>query len=69
MWVVNEGEGLIKSRLYAYTLATGARDTDQEFDLVSNNTVPKGIWSDGTTMWVVQDQGFGVSKIYAYQLK
>ena len=44
-----------------------ARDPDEDFDTLDDagNDNPRGIWSDGTTMWVVDD---GDSKIYAYIL-
>ena len=50
MWVV---DSLGDRHMYAYTLATGARDTSKEWTLPSENNNPTGIWSDGTTMWVV----------------
>ena len=53
MWVANDDD----DKLYAYALATGARDTTKEFDLHGDNGSPKGIWSDKTTVWVVDDAG------------
>ena len=53
------------NRLLAYTLATGARDTGKEFNLASANSDPRGVWSDGTTMWVVDTDD---DKLYAYTL-
>ena len=47
------------------TAAYGDRDTSREFDLHSANGTPDGIWSDGTTMWVVD---WTVDKLYAYTL-
>ncbi|MBC6426941.1 MAG: cadherin repeat domain-containing protein [Ekhidna sp.] len=74
IWVAqDESVGFSSSgsnKLYAYTLATKVRDAAKEFDLAADNTDPKGIWSDETTLWVVQD-GFGFSgidKLYAYTL-
>ena len=57
MWVADSVDG----KLYAYTLANGARDTAKEFDLHADD----GLWSDGTTMWVA-DTTYG--KLYAYNL-
>ena len=34
----------------------------------AGNDEPEGIWSDGTTMWVADDQFGGDEKIYAYVL-
>ena len=47
---------------------TKARDADKDFDTLNaaGNTRPRGIWSDGTTMWVA-DSGSN-DKIYAYDL-
>ena len=50
MWVVDTSDRII----YAYNLATKARDSSKDFGtLDAENDHPKGIWSDGTTMWVV----------------
>ncbi len=45
--------------------STEARDTSKDFTLDAANTNPQGIWSDGTTMWLVDNVG---NKIYAYNL-
>ncbi|MBC6399969.1 MAG: hypothetical protein GDA37_02965 [Ekhidna sp.] len=60
IWVVDFND----EKLYAYTLATGARDVAKEVDLAADNDRPIGLWSDGTTTWVA-DEG---DKIYAYTL-
>ena len=64
IWVVNTGTS---DKIYAYTLATGARDSDKDIDTLTaaGNTRPIGLWSDGTTMWVVD---VGEEKLYAYTL-
>ena len=43
-----------------------ASDSDKDFDTLdaAGNDDPKGIWSDGTTMWVSDKDG---KKIYAYK--
>ena len=63
MWVAD----WVDDKLYAYTLATGARDSARDFDTLAaaENTSPVGIWSDGTTMWV---SDFDDSKLYAYKM-
>ena len=45
----------------------GGRDSSQDFDTLdaAGNDRPKGIWSDGTTMWVVDQTD---RKLYAYNL-
>ena len=71
MWVADSGD----DKLYAYVLTPGStygnRDTSKEFNLADNtntaldNGDPRGIWSDGTTMWVADS---GDDKLYAYVL-
>ena len=58
---------LTDKRLYAYTLAGGARDRDKEFALHAANAYPYDYWSDGTTLWVL-DNGALTEKLYAYTL-
>ena len=55
----------MQDKLYAYTLAGGSRDSSKDFTLDSDNSSPRGIWSDGTTIWVVDS---GDDKLYAYDL-
>ena len=75
MWVSDDRD----QKLYAYNLATGVRDTSREFYTgVDNRTlqsdarlegwnwVPKGLWSDGTTIWVSDPKNN--IKIFAYNL-
>ena len=48
-----------------------ARDPAFDFDTLQDagNTSPRGIWSDGTTMWVADEtDGWGIDKIYAYNM-
>ena len=71
LWVADSGD----DKLYAYALADGTRQdgtggtTDREFDLHSDNGDPRGMWSDGTTVWVGHD-GLGATdnKAFAYTL-
>ena len=63
MWVLDT----TSNNMYAYTLASGARDTSKEFTLATDNAWPAGIWSDGATMWVVENETNDF-KVYAYTL-
>ena len=63
MWVVDTDD----TKVYAYALAGGERDTAKEFDLHADHINPRGIWSDGTTMWVVQENSSN-QKVFAYAL-
>ena len=60
IWVVDRTD----DKVYAYTLATSARDESMEFDLDSDNGLPAGVWSNGATVWI-GDQG---GKLFAYKL-
>ncbi len=66
MWVMDAAD----NKIYAYNLATKARDAakesgdagsatsiDVEADTGNYDSEPLGIWSDGTTMWTVRTQG------------
>ena len=61
LWVADSED----AKLYAYTLATGTRDSGEDIDLHADNANPTGIWSDGTTLWVADDTD---DKLYAYTL-
>ena len=63
LWVADSTD----DKLYAYTLATKARDPNKDFDTLAaaGNTSPRGIWSDGITLWVADSTD---DKIYAYTL-
>ena len=61
MWVADDTD----DKLYAYTLATGARIDTKDISLHTDNGDPQGIWSDETTMWVADT---GNDKLYAYTL-
>ena len=52
-------------KIFAYNHSTKARVTGQEFTALgaAGNNSPKGIWSDGSTMWVLDDVD---RKVYAY---
>ena len=59
MWVTDNTD----NKLYAYTIATRARDDAKDFTLHADNGEAQGIWSDGTTMWVADSAN---DKLYAY---
>ena len=63
MWVSDIDD----SKIYAYDLATKARNSSEDFDTLTDagNNAPTSIWSDGSTMWVSDD---GDAKLYAYKL-
>ena len=62
MWVTN-----LSGRLFAYDLATMARDSGKDVASLAGagNRNANGMWSNGTTMWVSDDAD---DKIYAYDL-
>ena len=67
MWVADNGD----DQLYAYKLTPGGdfgdRDSAKDINTLSaaGNANPRGMWSDGTTMWV---SDFTDKKLYAYAL-
>ena len=63
LWVTD----LHDAKIYAYNLATKARDASKDFDTLdaAGNDSPYGTWSDGTTMWVTD---FPDGKVYAYDM-
>ena len=67
IWVVDNSNFGGSDKLYAYTLATGARDANKDINTLTaaGNTNPRDLWSDGTTMWVADQRD---AKIYAYTL-
>ncbi len=67
MWVANTRGAADddEKRIYAYNVTTKLRDPDKDFKTLSEagNDRPRGIWSDGTTMWVADQTD---NKLYAY---
>ena len=59
MWVIDGG----KDSLFAYDLATG--ELLGEYELVSANGDPHGIWSDRVTVWV---SDHGAKRLFGYRL-
>ena len=53
-------------KLNAYRINGGSRDSSRDVTLDSNNSNPAGIWSDGTTIYVVDDAD---DRVYAYNTK
>ncbi len=69
MWVVSRPPSAT-SKIFAYNRGTKTPGADPpDFDAATlsdaGNANPAGIWSDGTTMWVVDDVA---DKIFAYDL-
>ena len=71
MWVADDGH---TGKLYAYSLGTGLRVESKELNLRGRtaislggggNPAPRGIWSDGETMWVADEYG---QMVYAYSM-
>ena len=55
------------SRVLAYTLSDGLRQTNRDIDTSASGTgLTSGIWSDGETLWVVDDLA---KRIYAYAVQ
>ena len=70
-WGVGSGEDGTVRELQKMTLAACCdRNSGKDFNTLgaAGNDEPEGIWSDGTTMWVADDQFGGDEKIYAYAM-
>ena len=67
MWVADtQGSGkTAEKRIYAYNMTTKLRNPDKDFKTLNEagNDRPRGIWSDGETMWVADQTD---NKLYAY---
>ena len=53
------------TKIYAYRMSDRSRDASQDFDDLSANDVPNGIWSNGETMWVSDSVA---DKLFAYDM-
>ena len=72
MWVSDPKNNI---KIFAYDLATGEMDTSKELTTLcsiwsldpraSDNCHPAGLWSDGTTMWVLDHHK---GRIYSYNM-
>ena len=75
MWVPNRGGG--KYLRYALNVSTNHYSSSEDFKGLeaSRNNSTRGLWSDGMTIWVVDDSYFTnvvsefVKKTFAYNLK
>ena len=67
LWVAADYLAPTDKRLYAYNRSDGSRDSGKDFETLSDagNSHIGGIWSDGTTMFVVDWRD---GKVYAYGL-
>jgi len=65
MWVADWED----DNIFTYKMSDKSRDAAKDFDTLNaaGNNKPRGIWSDGTTMWVVDSQD-KEEKIFAYRL-
>ena len=55
--------------VFAYVLATGARDRDKDVVDLGANTSPAGVWSDGEALWVSASMNFSGRRVFAYGLE
>ena len=54
-----------EKKIYAYNMTTQDRDSEKDYNTLNeaDNDRPRGIWSDGETMWVADQTD---NKLYAY---
>jgi len=67
LWAADFAGSRGTDKLYAFSLSKRNRDASKDFDTLESagNNQPRGLWSDGTTMWVADAKD---DKIYAYRL-
>ena len=64
LWLAHNGDGA-DDAVYAYDLATGERVEEREFELHETNRAPRGVASDGVTMWIADS---GRDTLFAHDL-
>ena len=67
LWAADFAGSRGTDKLYAFSLSGRSRDASKDFDTLESagNDQPRGLWSDGITMWVADAKD---DKIYAYRL-
>ena len=65
MWVADAGRSDY-GKLLAYDLSDGTRRSGKDVQLAATNLEPLSMWSDGTTVWVLEDAGNDF--LYAYAM-
>ena len=65
LWLAHNGDGA-DDAVYAYDLESGEPVPDKEFELDETNRAPRGVASDGVTMWIADS---GRDTLFAYDLE
>ena len=67
LWAADFAGSRGDDKLYAFNLSGQSRDASKDFNTLeaAGNDQPRGLWSDGITMWVADAKD---DKIYAYRL-
>ena len=67
LWAADFAGSRGTDKLYAFGLSKQNRDASKDFNTLeaAGNNQPRGLWADGTTMWVADAKD---DKIYAYRL-
>ena len=65
MWVADAGRSDY-GKLLAYDLSNGTRRSGKDVQLAATNLEPLSMWSDSTTVWVLEDAGNDF--LYAYAM-
>ena len=64
LWLGQNGDGA-GDAIYAYDLESGERVEEREFELDETNRAPRGVASDGVTMWIADS---GRDTLFAHDL-
>ena len=62
--LAHNGDGA-DDAIYAYDLESGERVEEREFELDERNRAPRGVWSDGETLWIADS---GRDTLFAHDL-
>ena len=73
VWVANDSGLSTGDKIFAYKRSDGSHDSDKDMESLyvstaaagDNATLPRGLWSDGTTMFVADDLN---NKVFAFKL-
>ena len=64
LWLLDNPDGT-GDAVYAYSLESGERAEDRDFELSETNRAPRGVWSDRTTIWIADS---GPDRLFAHDI-
>ena len=64
LWLLDNPDGT-GDAVYAYSIESGERAGDHDFELSETNRAPRGVWSDRTTIWIADS---GPDRLFAHDI-